>query len=288
MRNALTVDVEDYFQTEAMSEVAPRESWPQKTLRVEQNTWRLLDIFERYQVHATFFFLGWVAGKCPGLVAAAAAAGHEIACHSYWHHPVCRLSPDRFREDTARAKEVIEAAACVRVRGYRAPSFSIMPGMDWAYEILAEMGFVYDSSCHPIRHDLFNNPNAPRLPYRSKAGLLEIPITTWRMLGRNLPVGGGAYLRILPFSFVSAGLSHAAAKGETLMVYLHPWEIDDEQPRLPAGLKSRLRQYTGLKGMSGRLERLLSCHSFTTASEAFAVDGQRVSGVEAPLQLASV
>lgn len=280
MRNALTVDVEDYFHTAAMSRVVSRESWPEMPQRVERNTWKLLEVFERYQVRATMFFLGWVADRCPNLVAAAVAAGHEPACHSYWHQPVCSLDRASFREDTLRAKEAIEAAGGKAVRGYRAPNFSIRQGMDWAEEILAELGFAYSSSCHPIRHDLFSNPNGSRLPYRCKSGLLEIPVTTWRVLGRNLPVGGGAYLRILPFKLVSAGLHHVEASGERLMVYLHPWEIDAEQPRLPAGLKSRLRQYTGLKGMMGRLEQLLSCHCFTVASEAFAVESKTLAAAD--------
>ena len=272
MGNALTVDVEDYFQTEAMSSAAPRESWSTMESRVERNTWRLLELFDRHQVRTTMFFLGWVAERFPKLVAEAVAAGHEPGCHSYWHRPVCRLTPHEFREDTLRSKELIEALGGKPVTGYRAPSFSLLSGMDWAYDVLTDTGFSYSSSCHPILHDNFSNPLASRLPYRSKSGLLEIPITTWRILNRNFPVGGGAYLRILPFALVSAGLRHAYQSGESLMVYLHPWEIDYEQPHLRVGFKSRLRQYTGLKRTVNRLERLLSSYRFLPANEAFAAE----------------
>lgn len=269
MLNALTIDVEDYFQTEAMSSAAPCQDWGNVDSRVERSTWRLLELLENHRVKATLFFLGWVAERCPQLVAAAAASGHEVACHSYWHRPVGRLTPEEFREDTRRAKDVIESCSGRSVTGYRAPSFSMLSGMDWAREILAEEGFVYSSSSHPIHHDHYNDPGAPRLPYRTPSGLWELPITTWRIAGRNLPVGGGAYLRILPFSYVLAGLHQVAAAGETMMIYLHPWEIDPDQPRLTVGLKSRLRQYIGLKRMERRLEGLIKRYSFGTVSMAY-------------------
>lgn len=270
MLNAVTVDVEDYFHTAAMASVAPADCWSTMELRVERSTWKLLETFDRHRTRATFFFLGWVADRCPALVAAAAAAGHEIGCHGYWHRPVGGFSAQAFRDDTLRAKQAVESAAGVPVLGYRAPNFSILPGMEWAREILLELGFLYSSSVHPVRHDLFDNPTAPRLSYRSASGLLELPISTWRLWGRNLPVGGGAYLRILPFSFVKAGLKAAHRQGSPLMVYLHPWEIDDEQPRLPAGWKSKLRQYTGLQRMLGRLEELLDTFHFASVAEAYA------------------
>jgi polysaccharide deacetylase family protein (PEP-CTERM system associated) len=267
--HALTIDVEDYFQTEAMTGAAPCTGWGALSLRVERNTWRLLELLDRRRVRATMFFLGWVAQRCPQLVAAAAAQGHEVACHSYWHRPVYRLTRDEFREDTRRAKDVIESSSGQCVTGYRAPSFSILSGMDWAREILAEQGFLYSSSSHPIRHDLYSDPDAARLPYRSRSGLWELPITTWRLLGRNLPVGGGAYLRILPLPYVLGGLHHVAASGETMMIYLHPWEIDPGQPKLRVGLKSRLRQYVGLEGMERRLEKLVERFPFGTISKAY-------------------
>lgn len=269
MLNALTIDVEDYFQTEAMKNAAPFQNWGCMSPRVERNTWRLLEVLDQHNVKATLFFLGWVAERYPQLVAAAAANGHEVACHSYWHRPVFSLTTDEFREDTRRAKDVIEGCIGQSVSGYRAPSFSILSGMDWATEILAEEGFTYSSSSHPIRHDFYNDPGASRLPYRMQSGLWEIPITTWRIVGRNLPVGGGAYLRILPFSYVLAGLHQVAAAGETMMIYLHPWEIDPDQPRMSVGLKARLRQYIGLKRMACRLEGLIERYSFGTVSNAY-------------------
>ena len=271
MLNALTIDVEDYFQTEAMTGAAPCQSWESMSPRVERNTWRLLELLDRHRVKATLFFLGWVAERFPRLVSAAAASGHEVACHSYWHRPVYRLTRAEFREDTRRAKDVIECGGGQSVTGYRAPSFSILSGMDWAREILAEEGFVYSSSSHPIRHDVYNDPGAFRLPYMTSSGLWELPITTWRVMGRNMPVGGGAYLRILPVLYVRAGLHQVAAAGETMMIYVHPWEIDPEQPRMKVGLKSRLRQYTGLKRMECRLESLIEKYSFGTVTQAYGI-----------------
>jgi polysaccharide deacetylase family protein (PEP-CTERM system associated) len=216
------------------------------------------------------FFLGWVADRYPKLVADAVAYGHEIACHSYWHSPVFRLTPGEFREDTKRAKDVIETAAGKAVRGYRAPSFSITHGMTWATDILSELGFTYDSSCYPIHHDLYSNPDAPRRPHSAPSGLLVIPVSTFRVGNINLPVGGGAYLRILPSLYMRYGLRRLADAGEQLLLYVHPWELDPEQPRLAVPFKSRLRQYTGLSGMAARLEELVGDYAFTSIEEAFA------------------
>jgi polysaccharide deacetylase family protein (PEP-CTERM system associated) len=267
--NALTIDVEDYFHTEAMARVAPRHTWDSLSLRVEDSTWRLLELFERCNVRCTMFFLGWVAERCPRLVAAAAEMGHEVGCHSYWHRPVYGLTREEFREDTKRAKDVIESACGRPVHGYRAPSFSMLQDMKWAWEILAETGFRYSSSCHPIHHDLYNNPDAPRLPYSTEGGVLEIPITTWRMLDHNLPMAGGAYLRILPWFYLCAGMRRVVAAGERMMIYLHPWEIDANQPRLTATMRSRLRQYTGLNGMQARLTKVIQTYKFAGVMEAY-------------------
>jgi polysaccharide deacetylase family protein (PEP-CTERM system associated) len=279
MQNAFTADIEDYFHTEAMSGVAPRQSWNKMALRVENNTRRLFSLLERHEIRATMFFLGWVAERCPGLVAEAVARGHEIGCHSYWHFPVYRLSPREFREDTKRAKDVIESAAGQTIYGYRAPSFSIIHGMTWATDILSELGFTYDSSCNPINHDLYNNPNAPRQPHHTPSGLLEIPVSTWRVGKINLPVGGGAYLRVLPSMYMRVGLRRLVAAGERLVLYVHPWEIDPGQPRLAAPVKSRLRQYLGLTRMEIRLERLVATYAFSTIENAFTL--QHSSQIEA-------
>ena len=179
---------------------APRYTWEHFPSRVVHNTHRLFDLFEEFGVKGTFFFLGWVAERHPSLVRRAVDLGHEIGCHSYAHHPVYRMTPVAFRSDTARAKQVIEDAAGKAVDFYRAPSFSIIPSCNWAFDVLGELGFTRDSSVHPIAHPTYGNPSAPRQPYRITSEITEYPIATWRLLGRNFPIGGGAYLRIFPVS----------------------------------------------------------------------------------------
>ena len=237
--NAFSVDVEDYFHTEAMSGVVSREAWEHMPSRVQSNTYRLFELLAKHDVRGTFFFLGWVAERFPGLVREAVQLGHEVGCHSYWHRPVYRLSPAEFRADTRQALKAIEDAGGVGVRGYRAPSFSMVPGTEWAAEILGELGFRYDSSVHPIRHDLYSNASAPRIPHRVHGGaILELPIATTRVAGNNLPVGGGGYFRILPYAYTRWGLSRLNGReSQSGVVYLHPWEIDPEQPRLAAGFQ---------------------------------------------------
>jgi len=266
--NAISVDVEDYFQTEAMSAVAPRTHWDSFLTHVEANTCALFELFARYQVHATFFFMGWVAERFPQIVRQAHELGHEVGCHSYWHHPVFRMSADQFREDTYRARNVIQDATGAPVRGYRAPNFSINSSVPWAYPILEELGFQYDSSVYPIHHELYGNHLAQRYPYLAGRNLVELPVATWRVLRQNLPVAGGAYLRILPYALMKHGI-RSINKNENapVVLYMHPWEIDDSQPRLEAGWKSRIRQYTGLARMKSKLERLLQDFSLGTIYE---------------------
>ncbi len=272
MRNAITVDVEDYFHTEAMSAAVSRDEWEKMPSRVEENTRRLYDLFERYGVHGTFFFLGWVAEKFPHLVQEAVARGHELACHSHYHRAVFRLTPAEFHEDTRRAKQAIEDAGGAPVLGYRAPSFSMVPGTEWALEILAELGFTYDSSVNPIRHDFYSNAGAPRSPHKVSGGrLLELPIATRRFAGQNLPMGGGAYLRIFPLAYSKWGLKAINRAEGPAMFYLHPWEIDEHQPRLAVSLKSRLRQYTNLGRMYPKLESLLQTFEFGTVRDVILV-----------------
>jgi polysaccharide deacetylase family protein (PEP-CTERM system associated) len=266
--NVLSVDVEDYFHVEAFSDVVDRSEWERYASRVEANTQRLLDLLDERRVEGTFFILGWVAERFPGLVREIVRRGHEPACHSHWHRLIYRLSPSEFREDTLRAKEAIEQAAGQAVVGYRAPSYSITAQSLWALELLAEAGFEYDSSIFPIRHDMYGIPDAPRHPVRivTPAGpILEFPITTFRWVSRqNLPVGGGGYLRVLPFWYTRMGVERAAADGVPLIVYVHPWEIDPDQPRLSGRLRSRLRHYTNLSQMAARLRRLLELKRFTS------------------------
>jgi polysaccharide deacetylase family protein (PEP-CTERM system associated) len=270
-RNALSVDVEDYYHTEAMSGVIPRETWEKMPSRVEANTRRVFELLAKHNVRATFFFLGWVAEHFPALVREAVQLGHEIGCHSFWHRRVYTLDPDTFRADTLQAKQAIENASGVRVRGYRAPSFSIVQGAEWAFDVLAELGFEYDSSANPVRHDLYNNPSAPRAPHRlSGSGLLELPIATTQVGGTSLPIGGGGYMRMLPYAYTRWGLARfLRLEARPAVVYFHPWEIDPEQPRLTAPMKSRLRQYTGLHSMESKLLRLLQTFPFAPISTVF-------------------
>ena len=278
--NALSIDVEDYFQTEAMSAVAPRERWNGFDCHVEANTNALFELFAKYNVRATFFFLGWVAERYPALVRQAADLGHEIGCHSYWHRAVFRLTPAEFREDTFRAKRLIEDASGAPVYGYRAPCFSITQAVPWAYGILEELGFAYDSSVNPIHHGFYGNASASREPFRVGRNLIELPVATWRVLGQNLPVAGGAYLRILPYALMRAGLrSINQDEHRPAVLYLHPWEIDPSQPRLQVSAKSRLRQYTGLAGMKAKLERLLQQFKVGTIYETVYLPASAELGV---------
>jgi polysaccharide deacetylase family protein (PEP-CTERM system associated) len=287
----MSVDVEDYFHVEAFSDVVDRAGWDGYACRVEANTHRLLDLLEECRVEATFFILGWVADRYPQLVRAIVARGHEPACHSYWHRLIYRLEPREFAADTRRAKEAIEQAAGVPVCGYRAPSYSITRRSLWALESLAEQGFTYDSSIFPIHHDVYGIPDAPRRPFRittPSGTLIEYPITTFRWLGRrNWPVGGGGYLRILPFWYTRLGCARAAREAVPLIVYIHPWEVDPAQPRLKAGWKSRLRHYTNLGKTEGRLRDLLRSGRFTSfrgsglEAQAAACDEKMGLGVNA-------
>ena len=256
----LSVDVEDYFQVEAFSDVVSRESWGEYPSRVVDNTRVLLDLFDVWNVKSTCFVLGWVAATYPHLVREIVDRGHELACHSYWHRLIYKLSPEEFREDTLLAKNVIEQAGGVAVKGYRAPSFSIVGKSKWALDVLAECGFTYDSSIFPVRHDTYGVPNAPRDPFciQTSAGpIVECPMTTFRFpVGPNLPVGGGGYLRMFPLAFTGMGISRAQAEGRSLITYLHPWEIDPGQPRLPGRLLSKIRHYSNLSSMAKRLQSL--------------------------------
>ncbi len=268
MTNIISVDVEDYFHVEAFSDVVERSSWDSYSCRVEANTLRLLDLFDEAGVEATFFILGWVAERYPGLVREIVARGHEPACHSYWHRLIYKLTPAEFREDTRKAKDLIEQSAGCAVHGYRAPSYSIVSRSLWALDVLAESGFSYDSSIFPIHHDVYGIPGAPRFPFRigtSSGPITEFPITTFRLAGsRNLPVGGGGYLRIFPFWYTRLGVARAAQEGLPLVAYIHPWEVDADQPRLPGRLTSRLRHYTNLSRTYGRLQHLLELGTFSS------------------------
>ena len=264
----ISVDVEDYFQVGAFAAAIPRDSWNAYPSRVEQNTTRLLDLFDELRVKATFFVLGWTADHFPNLVRQIVERGHEPACHSYWHRLVYRLTPDQFRRDSVRAKDAIEQAAGVQIYGYRAPSFSITPGSTWALDILRELGFLYDSSIFPVRHDVYGFRAAPRCPFRletSSGELLEFPLATFRLPGgAALPVAGGGYLRMMPAWYTRAGVRQAWREGLTVVSYVHPWELDPHQPRLNGPTRSRLRHYTSLGRTESRLRKLLSLGRFTS------------------------
>ena len=271
-RNVLSVDVEDYFQVEAFAKVVNRDQWESFPSRVEANTHRLLDLFDETGVKATCFILGWVAERQPKLVREIVERGHEPGCHSYWHRLIYRLSPQEFREDTLRAKNCIEQAAGEAVYGYRAPTFSITEKSSWAPGILAELGFRYDSSIFPVKHDNYGVPAAPRGPFAipTPSGCLnEFPMTTFRFWnGPNLPVAGGGYLRIFPNWYTRVGVRRAWKEGLPVITYVHPWEVDPDQPRMNAGFKSRLRHYTNLGKTAGRLRKLLALGPFTSFRES--------------------
>ncbi|HEY6305883.1 MAG TPA: XrtA system polysaccharide deacetylase [Candidatus Angelobacter sp.] len=290
----LTVDVEDYFQVEAFASWVYRESWDQWPCRVVENTERILDLFDQHRAKGTFFFLGWVAERFPKLVRAVHARGHELGCHSYWHRTIYSLTREAFREDTRLAKSVIEDAAGVQVIGYRAPSWSITRDCLWALDILAEEGFVYDSSIYPIHHDLYGLPGAKRFPYVHLSGnglqLREYPPATLRFLGTNFPVAGGGYLRIFPAAATRLAFRIFEKRyRERVVVYLHPWELDPDQPRIPAGLRSRLRHYTSLRTMSGKVSALLQRHRFERFCDVLRENEVAAAGpsmrVSAPSQL---
>jgi len=266
-RHVMSVDVEDYFQVEAFSDRVSRQDWDWMPSRVDGNTRVLLDLFDEYKVKATFFIVGWVADRKPGLIREIVARGHEPACHSYWHRAVYSLTPEEFREDTKLARNRIEQAGGVRVLGYRAPTWSITGESLWALDVLTDLGFTYDSSIYPIQHDLYGMPGAQRFPYVHRlnhgTSLPEFPPATVRIGGATLPAAGGGYLRIFPLSYTHYAFRQFEKKTTwPVVVYLHPWEVDPEQPRISGKLKSRLRHYTNLHAMKGKLSALLDRYEF--------------------------
>jgi polysaccharide deacetylase family protein (PEP-CTERM system associated) len=267
----LSVDLEDYFHVEAFAGTVSRGSWDEYPCRVVDNSHRLLEIFDRHQVKATFFVLGWVAHRFPAIVREIRDRGHELACHSFWHRKVDSLTPAQFRADTREACDAIEQAASVRVSGYRAPTWSITPRSLWAFDILAEEGFAYDSSIYPIHHDLYGIPGANRHAYthvcKNGQNLLEFPPATARIAGINFPAAGGGYLRIFPLAYTHWVFRQFEKAGRPLVLYLHPWEIDPQQPRIAGPLKSRFRHYTNLHQTQNRLEMLLQRYRFVPFCE---------------------
>ena len=260
MLNALSVDVEDWFQVGAFENVIKRSDWDSLECRVERNSDAVLALFDDANVTATFFTLGWVAERYPALVRRIVDAGHEIASHGYGHDRVFTFTPDGFAADLRKSRALIEDAAGQKVSGYRAPSFSIDTRTPWAHEILAEQGYAYSSSVAPIQHDHYGWADAPRFAFRPVAGsdFLEIPVTTAQLGSKRLAAGGGGFFRLLPYAFSSWAIRQVNRdEGRPAIIYFHPWEIDPDQPRVAnAPLKSKLRHYARLSGMAGKLKKL--------------------------------
>lgn len=261
IQNAMTVDVEDYFQVSAFERYIAREDWDAQPCRVEANVDRILALFERHSVNATFFTLGWIAERYPALVRKMVDQGHEVASHGWSHVRVTQQTPEQFRDDVVRTKALLEDLTGRPVLGYRAASYSIGTDNPWAWNVLAETGHSYSSSIVPIRHDLYGMPGAPRFAFQPAGNdLVEFPVTTVRLAGRNLPCGGGGWFRLVPYPGMRWALRRVNAQDrQPAIFYFHPWEIDPAQPR-QAGLdhKTRFRHYLNLDRTEARLDRLLA------------------------------
>jgi polysaccharide deacetylase family protein (PEP-CTERM system associated) len=273
--NALTVDVEDYFQVSALAPWFPRSKWDDAPCRIERNVERILQLLGDADARATFFTLGWIAERYPGLVRRIAAAGHEVASHGYAHGRVSDLEREAFHADILLAKAILEDVTGAAVKGYRAPSFSISTETAWAHDCILDAGYRYSSSVYPIRHDHYGIPDAPRFPYYSRPELLEVPITTTRFLDRNWPAGGGGYFRLLPYPVSKWSIRRVnEVEEQAAIFYFHPWELDPEQPRVKgAGLKTRVRHYLNLEQTEGRLRRLLGDFHWGRVDRVFLGDG---------------
>jgi polysaccharide deacetylase family protein (PEP-CTERM system associated) len=265
--NALTIDVEDYYQVSAFESVVRFEDWSRYESRVERNTHRLLELLDEHRTKATFFVLGWVAERCPKLIRGIAERGHEVASHGYSHRLVYLQTPEAFRDETRRSKKLIEDAAGCPIEGYRAASYSITRKSLWALRILEEEGFLYDSSIYPIHHDRYGLPDFPRFCHRplDDGRLVEIPLSTVRLAGWNVPVAGGGYFRLFPYAVTRWAVRHLNEKeGQPAIVYLHPWEVDHDQPRMNGSWLSRFRHYNNLEKTEPRLRLLLKEFRFDT------------------------
>ncbi len=275
MLNALSIDVEDYYQVSAFETSVRFENWNRYESRVERNTYRVLDLLDEYHVKATFFVLGWVAEHNPTLIQIISKRGHEVASHGYSHRLIYTQTQDQFREETRRSKKIVEDIIGQSIMGYRAASYSITAESLWALDILAEEGFQYDSSIFPIRHDRYGIPGHKRffhiLNGNGHLPIAEVPLSTLRIAGLNVPVAGGGYFRLLPYAVTHLALLYLnRQEGQPAVVYFHPWEIDLDQPRIQAGWISRFRHYTNLARMEGKLRSLLANFSFAPIREVYA------------------
>ncbi len=280
--NALTIDVEDYFQVSAFAPYIARGEWDQRECRIERNVQRILALLAERRIRATFFTLGWIAERYPALVRDIVAGDHELASHGYGHERASELDQAAFRNDVERAKSVLEDTGGVAVKGYRAPSFSIGKGNLWALETLLRTGHRYSSSIYPIAHDHYGMPDAPRFAYQTEQGLLEVPLSTLRIFNRNLPSSGGGYFRLLPYGVTHWMLRRLnQLEHESAIFYFHPWEIDAEQPRI-AGIdaKTRFRHYVNIDRNEGKLARLLEDFDWGRMDDIF-LDRQPVSATHA-------
>lgn len=271
----MTVDVEDYFQVSAFAEIIDPASWDNFASRVERNTHTILDLFDASGVKGTFFVLGWIAERQPQLIQEISKRGHEVACHGYSHQLIYRQTPSVFAAETRRAKDILENLVQLPVIGYRAATYSITKQSLWALDILEQQGFHYDSSIFPVHHDLYGIPEAPehihRIGLAKSSSLIEFPLSSYRILGNNIPVAGGGYFRLYPYFLTRWLLRQVAASGSPFIFYLHPWEVDPGQPRVAnASLRSRFRHYLNLEKCEARLRKLISDFSFTTVQEVLA------------------
>ena len=278
-----TVDVEEYFQVSAFERLVSRADWEALPSRVERSTDMLLDLLARRGMTGTFFTLGWIADKHPAVVRRIADAGHEVASHGWWHRRVTSLTHEEFRRDVRSSKEILEDVSGQPVFGFRAPSFSITPGTEWAFDILLEEGYRYDSSLFPIQRPGYGYPSAPPIPHliQQPAGTLyELPMATVRYAGLRIPAAGGAYFRHFPYALVRRAFREHTASGIPALFYIHPWEVDPDQPRLRASWLTRVRHYGGLRKTLPRLERLLSEFRFTSAVDSLGLSTPRLYNPE--------
>ena len=275
--NAITIDVEDYFQVSAFEKDVSRESWSDMESRVQKNTETILEIFNNANVKGTFFILGWVAEKYPALVKTIQKEGHEIACHGYSHKLIYNQDINEFRDETFKAKKILEDIAQEPILGYRAASYSITNKSLWALDILAEAGFKYDSSIYPVLHDRYGIPGSKELPHAltapSGGQLIEFPLSVYKFLKYKLPISGGGYFRLYPYKFTKHALSSLNAHKIPFIFYLHPWEVDPNQPRISTNLLSRFRHYNNLSKCAGRLNRLVKDFKFDRVDKVLQTNG---------------
>jgi polysaccharide deacetylase family protein (PEP-CTERM system associated) len=272
--NALTIDVEDYFQVSAFDSHVRRDAWEKMPSRIERNVDQLLQLLDDRRARATFFTLGWIAERYPSLIRRIVRQGHELASHGYGHHRASELDHVAFSHDIRHAKKLLEDIAGTAVIGYRAPSFSIGKGNLWAFDCIAAAGYRYSSSIYPVQHDHYGMPDAPRFPHRVRDGLLEIPVTTTRLFGRNLPAGGGGYFRLAPYNVSRWAIARVNRQEQRPAIfYFHPWEIDPEQPRFRGvSAKTRFRHYLNLHRTKARLTRLLTDFEWDRVDRVFDVE----------------